>query len=207
MLLRRLRHLLRVYYDAKMTRRRPDEFKYCDEPDVEDVGLRLHEVGLFFQLRPTRFRVLLGTPAADGQGSLENFLLDEPLDLGAARLAAQELVDRAAADPEADDADRERAMGSEDNAGGDLAAYQMSFLVGDLLVACALHAPPTEQRTAERALERLVDLSTKNVNRLALGDGLTDAMRPVYTDKRLLVRFAHLGGLSALVGDWVSQRR
>ena len=140
--------------------------------------------------------MLLGTPAADGQG-----------DLGAAGLAAQELVDRAAADPEADDADRERAMGSEVDAGGDLAAYQMGFLVGDLLVACALHAPPTEQRTAERALERPVDLLTNNVNRLALGDGLTDAMRPVYTNQRLLVPFAHLGVLPALIGDWISQGR
>jgi hypothetical protein len=163
----------------------------------------LHRVGVFLQLQPLRFRTALGVPAADGSGTLEAFILDEPVDIGKRRLDAQNCLDAVAADPEADDNDRWNAVTEEENAGKDLAAYMLGFCIGDLLVSYAMHAPASEEEKAQRALRKLAELSTLNVNRLALGDALTDAMRPIYWDEKFMLRFAQAGGLPALIGDWV----
>jgi len=55
---------------------------------------------------------------------------------------------------------------------------------------------------AEEAADRLVKYSTSGTWRDILGDPLTDSMRPLYWDKKALVRFSHAGGLGALYGDW-----
>ncbi|KAL6308523.1 hypothetical protein BKA93DRAFT_866499 [Sparassis latifolia] len=198
-LLRRVRHLLRVYYDAKLSGRKPAEFKYCDAKDIHDVGLDLHRAGVYLQLSPARLRALFSA-APD----IEAFLLDEEIDIGKWRLEAQEVSDAVDADPESDDNDRERVMELEDSSGSDLAAYHMVYFVADLLVAFVLIPPVdiTERRRAEWAMGRLVQYSTLPMWRRALGDPLTDTLRPLYASKESLVRFAHAGGLPSLYDDW-----
>ncbi|OBZ75782.1 hypothetical protein A0H81_04992 [Grifola frondosa] len=172
-LLRRLRHLLRIYYDAKLSGRKPVEFKFCDAADLSDVGLDLHEMGIYLQLSPARLRALLRS-APD----IEKFLIDEPLDIGKWRLDAQRATDAVNADPESDDDDRMGLIDLEDTSSDDLAAYQMVYFIADLLVAFLV------------------------MWRTALGDSLTDAMRPIYWNQDVMVHFAHAGGLPALFGDW-----
>ncbi|KAF8558575.1 hypothetical protein OG21DRAFT_1455112 [Imleria badia] len=198
-LFRRVRHLLRVYYDTVFTKRKTTEFKFCDMKDVNDVGLKLHECGLFLQLSPARLRACL----ANALG-LETFILDDPIDLGRWRLAAAAVEQVIQADPEAEDDDRYQAAELEDTSGNDTAAYQLSFFLGDVLVAFLLNPviDDKDKERQEKALKRLVMMSTTPMYRLALGDALTDAMRPVYWTPKLLVRLSHAGGLPALVGDW-----
>ncbi|GJE88210.1 zinc finger MYND domain-containing protein [Phanerochaete sordida] len=202
-LLRRLRQLLRIYYDARLSGRKPAEFKYCDIQDISDVGLDLHECGITLQLMPTRLRALFRL-APD----MDTFLLDEPLDLGKWRNEAFAATEAVAADPESNDDDRMTAFDKEDKAGKDLSAYQMAFFVGDILVAWVLLSPldSTEERRAARAMERLVEYSSAPPYRKgqALGDSLTDAMRPLYGNTPALVRFAQAGGLPSLFDDWAS---
>lgn len=192
--------MLRVYYDAHFTKIKTQEFKYCDVKDIADVGLDLHECGLTLQFTPARLRALFRNAPA-----MDDFLLEERLDVGKRRIEAQKLNDAVKADPESEDDERMHAGELEDSAGNDLAAYHMSYLVGDLLVAWLLIHPAddAEARRAEKAMARLVEYSTLPLYRRALGDPLTDAMRPVYWDRKLLVRFAHAGGLPALFDDWV----
>lgn len=172
---------------------------------MTDVALNMHEVGLYLRLRPTRFHAILRAPAADGFGTVADFVLADPLDVGAARVRAQARLDAVARDAEADDGARAGAEDAEDRAAGDLAAYQFGFFVGDVLVACATHAAPADADLGERAMERLVELSTRALYRQALGDALTESMKAVYCETKLLLPFARLGGLPALYGDWVSE--
>ena len=173
--------------------------------DISSVGLDLHECGLTLQLMPARLRALF-RHAPD----MDAFLLDEPLDLGKWRKEAFAQTEAVAADPESNDDDRMGSFEVEDKAGKDLAAYQMVFFVGDLLVAWLLLSPvdAQEEKRAQRAMERLVEYSSAPEYRKAqaLGDSLTDAMRPLYTTKPVLVRFAQAGGLPALFDDWVGPR-
>lgn len=196
-LLRRLRHLLRVYYDAAVTNKRSSEFKLCDIEEISDIGLAIHEVGIFLQLSPSRLKALV-TAAPD----LETFIVDEPLDVGKWRLRAETKKQAVEADIESTDDDCESYMETEDKAGKDCAAFQMAFLYGDLLVAFIMH-PDLGARAPDRAMQKLVEISTSAFWRFALGDPLTDAMRPVYWTPKLLLKFAHAGGLPALIGDWV----
>ncbi|KAG6371699.1 hypothetical protein JVT61DRAFT_9040 [Boletus reticuloceps] len=176
-LFRRVRHLLRVYYDAVFTHRKTVEFKFCDMKDMSDVGLKLHECGLFLQLSPGRLSACLSS-APD----LETFIFDDPIDLGRWRLEAAAIEQTVKADPEADDDDRERALELENKSGNDLAAYQLSFFLGDVLVAFLIN-PANDNKDKARqakAMGRLVMMSTTPLYQLAFGDALTDAMRPVY---------------------------
>ncbi|KAF9233821.1 hypothetical protein BU15DRAFT_90206 [Melanogaster broomeanus] len=175
-LFRRVRHLLRVYYDVV-----------------------LHEVGLFLQLNPGRFRACLSSAP-----EMETFVLDDPIDLGQWRLAAAAIEEAVKADPEADDGDRERMGDLEDKSGKDCAAYQLAFFLGDVLVAFLIN-PANDEKDKERqrkAMKKLVMMSTIPVYRRAFGDPLTDAMRPIYWTPKVLVKFSHAGGLPALIGDW-----
>ena len=170
--------------------------------DISDVGIKLHECGLFLQLSPSRLRACLSTAP-----EMETFVLDDPIDLGRWRLEAAAVQQTVNADPEADDDDRERAMDLEDKAGNDIAAYQLAFFLGDVLVAFLLN-PVNDEKDRERqekAMKRLVMISTSPMYRRALGDALTDAMRPVYWTPKVLLKFSHAGGLPALVEDWVSR--
>lgn len=141
---------------------------------------------------------------------MDAFLLDEPLDLGKWRVESFARNEAVAADPESTDEERMAACELEEQAGQDIAAYQMSFFVGDVLVAWLLLSPVDEQeeRRAERAMARLVEYACSPPYRKgqALGDALTDAMRPVYTTRSVLLRFAQAGGLPALFDDWVRWR-
>lgn len=194
-----------MYYDAKVTRRRPAEFKYCDVEDLASVGTDLRECGLTLQFMPGRLRALFrSTPEMD------EFLLDEPLDIGKWRREAFALEEAVAVDAEADDTDRMTLADLQERNRNDLAAYQMVYLVGDLLVAWVLIKPLTdlERRRAERAMERLIEYSSAPQYRKGqvLGDPLTDAMRPIYEDQGLMLRFARAGGLPAIFEDWVCYR-
>ena len=193
---------MRVYYDAKLSNRKPLEFKYCDVQDISRVGLDLHECGLTLQLMPGRLRALFRYAT-----TMDAFLLEEPLDLGKWRAESFARNEAIAADDEASDDDRMKAADLEQTAGGDLAAYQMSFFMGDVLVAWLLVTPldDVEERRAQRAMEKLVEYACSPPYRKtqALGDALTDAMQPVYTNLTVLLRFAHAGGLPALFDDWV----
>ncbi|GJE88217.1 zinc finger MYND domain-containing protein [Phanerochaete sordida] len=202
-LLRRLRALLRIYYDAKITGRKPSEFKYCDVQDISSVGLDLHECGVTLQLTPPHLRALF-RDAPD----METFLFEEPLDLGPWRQAAFALREAVASDPESTDEDRDEAYQIAERAADDFAAFQLGFFIGDLLVAWILLAPvdSAEERRARRAMERLVEYSSAPQYRKGevFGDSLTDAMHPVYANKLALVRFAQAGGLPALMDDWAT---
>lgn len=200
-LFRRLRYLLRVYYDAVITNKRTQEFQYCHVQDINDVGIKLHEVGVFLQLSPARLRALIKT-APD----MEAFILDDPIDIGKWRLKAEATKQSVKADIEATDDDRIRYMNQEDNAGHDCAAFQMAFFIGDMLVAFILNPILDEaDRLREgKAMMKLVEISTSTFYRFALGDPLTDAMRPVYWTPKAMLRFAQAGGLPALIGDWVN---
>lgn len=202
MLLRRIRHLLRVYYDAQLSGRKTAEFKYCDKENIDEVGLDLRQCGLTLQLTPGRLRALFRyAPAMDA------FLFMEPLDLGRWRAEAFARGRVVAADLESTDEDRMAAGALEDRAQADLAAYQMSSFVTDVLVAWLLVSPldSAEQDRATKAMGRLVEYASSPRYRdvQALGDALTDALRPVYESPDILVRFAHAGGLPALFNDWV----
>ncbi|KAH7905244.1 hypothetical protein BJ138DRAFT_1017982 [Hygrophoropsis aurantiaca] len=198
-LLRRIRHLLRVYYDALITSKKTPEFKYCDMADINDVGLKLHEAGVFLQLSPVRLRALFSSAP-----EMDVFLFDDPIDIGKWRLEAEAAVQAVKSDEEADDDDRERMIDLEEKSGNDCASYQMIFFIGDLLAAFILNPvlDAKDKERAERAMARLVAISTIPVYRSAFGDPLTDAMRPIYWTPKALVRFAHAGGLPALMGDW-----
>ncbi|KAJ3559071.1 hypothetical protein NM688_g557 [Phlebia brevispora] len=84
-LLRRMRHLLRVFYDAKISGRRTDEFMYCDYGEIDDMGMDLHRLGLTLQYTPGRLRELF-----EYAPEMDKFLLDEPIDLGDLRRRAFE---------------------------------------------------------------------------------------------------------------------
>ncbi|KII92290.1 hypothetical protein PLICRDRAFT_467216 [Plicaturopsis crispa FD-325 SS-3] len=198
----RLRHLLRVYYDAKLSGRKTMEFRFCDMKDVNTIGLKLHEVGVFLQLSPERLRAFL-----DASPSIESWLLDAPLDIGKWRRETEAAQRAVKEDPEADDDDRMRVSDMDQKSQADCTAYQLAFFVGDILVALLLNPAHDErdQERADKAMTRLVEMSTKPVYRNTYGDPLTDAMRPVYWTPKLLVRFSHAGGLPALVGDWVGR--
>ncbi|CCM03023.1 uncharacterized protein FIBRA_05140 [Fibroporia radiculosa] len=131
------------------------------------------------------------------------FLLDEPLDIGKWRKDAHDTKIAVDADPESDDDDRMHSIEMEDVAGKDLAAYHMVFFVADLLVSLALIHPNNvaEKTRRKRAMAKIVEYSTCPMHRLALGDNLTDSMRPLYWMEKVIVRFAHAGGLPALF-DW-----
>lgn len=141
---------------------------------------------------------------------MDEFLLDEPLDIGKWRREAFALEEAVAVDAEADDTDRMTLADLQERNRNDLAAYQMVYLVGDLLVAWVLIKPLTdlERRRAERAMERLIEYSSAPQYRKGqvLGDPLTDAMRPIYEDQGLMLRFARAGGLPAIFEDWVCHR-
>ncbi|KAI0074672.1 hypothetical protein K474DRAFT_1665106 [Panus rudis PR-1116 ss-1] len=198
-LLRRIRHLLRVYYDARITGQKKSDFKYCDVRKLTDVGLDLHEIGVTLQLSPSRLRALF-----ENSPEMDSFLLDEPLDVGRWREEAQKAEDACKNDPEADDDDRMAAGDLEESSDEDLAAFHMAYFVGDVLVAWLLLNPlnEDERRRSERCMQRVVEYSTEPIYRRALGDAMTDTMRPLYWSQPLLVKFAHAAGLPALFGDW-----
>ncbi|KAH7905249.1 hypothetical protein BJ138DRAFT_1106147 [Hygrophoropsis aurantiaca] len=119
---------------------------------------------------------------------MEVFLFDDPIDFGKWRLEAEAAVQAVKSDEEADDDDRERMIDLEQKSGNDCASYQMIFFIGDLLAAFILNSvlDAKDKERAERAMARLVAISTI----------------PVYRSAFALVRFAHAGGLPALMGDW-----
>ncbi|KIP03878.1 hypothetical protein PHLGIDRAFT_37226 [Phlebiopsis gigantea 11061_1 CR5-6] len=139
---------------------------------------------------------------------MDAFLLMEPLDLARWRAEALARGRVVAADLESTDEDRMAAGALEDRAQADLAAYQMSFFVTDVLVAWLLVSPldSAEQDRATKAMGRLVEYASSPRYRdvQALGDALTDALRPVYESPDILVRFSHAGGLPALFNDWAT---
>lgn len=159
-----------------VTKRKTTEFTFCDVQKINDVtvDLKLHACSLLLQLSPGRFRACLSSAP-----ELERFLLDDPIDLGRWRLEAAAVEQGVQADPEAHEDDRERAIDLEDKSGDDIAAYQLAFFLGDVLVAFLLN-PVNDDKDEERqetAMKRLVMISTSPVYRRALGDALTDAMR------------------------------
>lgn len=197
-----MRHLLRVFYDAKISRRKTVEFRFCDYKDIDDVGPDLHEMGLTLQLTPGRLRALF-KHAPD----MDAFLFEEPIDLGNARISAFARKQAVDADPESTDDDRVKAGQLEDQAQNDLAAYQMIFFVTDLLMGWLVISPADaiERRRASRALQRFVELSTAPLYRHndAFGDALTTCSRPVYALDSLAVKCARAGWLPAMFDDWV----
>ncbi|KAK7007621.1 MYND-type domain-containing protein, partial [Favolaschia claudopus] len=203
-LLKRIRHLLRVYYDFVVGGRQHSDLIFCDWDSMLLVALMLHQAGLCFQLEPLRLRAAM----AASNGELEKFFLDDELDIGLFRQTAFVLERYVEADPESEDTDRMAAGDVEDAADDDLTAHVMSWLLGDVLVAFIMEDENTgssdSRRWAGKAMTRLVEWSTSKTIRTTLGDALTDAMRPIYWTPSLLVRFSHAGGLGALFGDWTN---
>ncbi|KAJ7714155.1 hypothetical protein B0H16DRAFT_1435632 [Mycena metata] len=203
-LLKRIRHLLRVFYNFKVGQRIHPDMVFCDWRQTFDVGLTLHQVGLCLQLDPPRLRAVMEA----GGRELEVFLLDEEMDVGDFRKAAMLVEQRVAADVEADASEHVAATNIEQAAGKDLAAHVMAWFYGDVSVAFILNegadSTPDEKRWAQKAMKRLVRWSTSATLRGSLGDSLTDTMRPIYWSTAVLTRFCQAGGLAALFGDWVN---
>ncbi|KAJ7627088.1 hypothetical protein FB45DRAFT_795291 [Roridomyces roridus] len=203
-LFRRVRHLLRVFYNYYVGKRPHPDLIFCDWEKVADVGLTLHEIGICLQLDPPRLRAIM----AGGGSDLEVFLLEEPFDVGIFRRAANFVDEALSADAEADDDQRWAAGKVENHADDDIAAHLFSWFIGDITVAFFLnenaHSGEDERRWAEKAIKRLVFWSTSVAYRKALGDPLTDAMRPIYWNTPALVKFSQAGGLGALFGDWTN---
>ncbi|KAJ7165351.1 hypothetical protein C8R46DRAFT_997789 [Mycena filopes] len=203
-LLKRIRHLLRVFFDFIVGERTHPDMIFCDWKQLFDVGLSLHQVGLCLQLDPPRLRAVMEA----GGRELEVFLLDDELDVGDFRKAAILIEQRVAADVEAEDAERLAASEIEQAAGKDLASHIMAWFYGDMSVAFILNehtgSGADEKRWAKKALDRLAHWSTSVTLRATLGDSLTDAMRPIYWSTPVLTKFCQAGGLAALFGDWVN---
>ncbi|KAJ7438817.1 hypothetical protein B0H11DRAFT_1884261 [Mycena galericulata] len=203
-LFKRIRHILRVFYDWLVGKRPHPDLIFCDWEKIFDVGITLHQVGLCLQFDPPRLRAVMDK----GGKELEAFLLDDELDVGKFRKAAIAIEQRVAADVESEDADRMAAGEIEEAAGEDLAAHIMSWFYGDISVAFILNensgSDENEKRWAQKATKRLVHWSTSVTLRDALGDPLTDAMRPIYWSMPVLTKFGQAGGLAALFGDWVN---
>lgn len=98
-----MRRLLRVYYGIKCWGRKTPEFQYCDEPDIPNLPVVLHTASMHLHLRPHRLESALHIRAEDGGGTLADFTLKEPIDLGKERekafddwfeLQADEAVDQ-----------------------------------------------------------------------------------------------------------------
>ena len=144
---------------------------------------------------------------AGGGSELETFLLEDELDVGRWRQAAIAFEKHVDDDEEADSTDREKVSEIEEIASSDLAAHVYSWFYGDLSVAFIMNASTTtnerEKQWGAKAMKRLVYWSTSKVLRDVVGDSLTDAMRPIYWSRRLLIEFGQAGGLGALFGDWV----
>ena len=174
---------------------------YCDFKKMFDVSIGLHKVGLYLQLDPSRLRDFMKAGGRDA----EKLVLEEPLDIGEWRRIATRLDKKVKNDEEADDDDREEVSTISDKAEKDVAANMMAWFFADVNIAFLLSDPRNEQEKewATKSAERLVRWSTSSTWRDVLGDPLTDAMRPIYWDKKALVRFSHAGGLGALYGDWV----
>ncbi|CAK5284653.1 unnamed protein product [Mycena citricolor] len=202
--LKRVRHLLRVYYDFRVARRQHADLVYCDWGAMSDVGITLHRLGLLLQLDPSRLRAAM----ARGGPQLEQLLLEDDMDIGSFRKMAVAIRQRVVADVEAEDSDREIAGELEDKADGDLAAHVLSWFYGDVTVGFIImgrtSGDAAEKRWASKAMKRLVLWSTHPTYRATLGDALTDAMRPIYWSKPLLTEFGQAGGLAALFGDWIN---
>lgn len=197
-----MRHLLRVFYNAKTSERKTAEFKYCDYKDIEDIGLDLHELGLILQYTPGRLRELFQYAP-----EMDKFLLDEPIDIGDLRKQAHARDIAVHDDPESTDDDRMEAGDSEQAAMEDLAAYQMVFFMADVFVGWLQIAPAdaVERRRIERVMEKYVEYATAPMYRHhdVFGDALTTCSRPMYSSPVLSLRFARAGGLPLLYEDWV----
>ncbi|KDQ50851.1 hypothetical protein JAAARDRAFT_81685 [Jaapia argillacea MUCL 33604] len=199
-LLRRLRELLRVYYDSIFTGHNPASYRFCDVQSISEVGLTLHEIGLYLQFNPIRLRQLMAYAGLE----MDTFLLDDPIDVGEWRQVADARTRQVDADPEADDDDRMALAELDQKSQKDQAGYQMMFFIADVLVALFFH-PKLDRKDKERskkALARIVEWSTVGMYRDAFGDALTDAMIDVYKSQKHLVEFGQAGGLGALIGDW-----
>ncbi|KAF9804512.1 hypothetical protein IEO21_09354 [Rhodonia placenta] len=198
-LLRRLRYLLRAFYDAKIMKKSPVDPKYYDLKSMADVGLQLHRLGIYLQLKPARLRALCKT-APD----TEVLVLDEPMDIGKWRKQAHNAAQALLEDPESNDSESVSVAELEVSADDDLAAFEMVPFVADVLVAF-IQIPAhdnADKRRKGKALKRLVEFSTCPLHRSALGDYLADSMRPLYGSDKLTQDFVAAGGLPALVLDW-----
>lgn len=197
-----MRHLLRVFYNAKTSKRKTAEFKYCDYDDIEDVGLDLHELGLTLEFTPGRLRELF-----QHAPEMDKFLLDEPIDVGELRRQAYARDVAVHEGPESTDEDRMAAADFEDTATEDLAAYQMVFFMADMFVGWLQIAPAdaVERRRIERVMEKYVEYATAPVYRHhdVFGDALTTCSRPMYASPVLSLRFARAGGIPLMFEDWV----
>ncbi|KAK7033720.1 MYND-type domain-containing protein [Favolaschia claudopus] len=203
-LLKRVRHLLRVYYDFRLGQRPHDDLAFCDWPTLPAVSFTLHQVGLCLQLDLPRLRAAMTVCGEE----LESFLLDEALDIGDFRKTALAIEKRVDKDTEADKSDRLDASGAQIMAETDMAAHAMGWFFADTAVAFLLNENSSQnadaKRWARKAMTRLVDWSTSPTMRAALADPLSDSLRPIYWSQPLLVRFSHAGGLAALYGDWTN---
>ena len=197
-----MRYLLRIYYTAVVTGRKPEEFKYCDYERVDEVGLDLHRYGFTLQLVSHRLRALFRNAH-----EMDTVLFDEPLDLGPLRSEVYTRAKAMSTDPEATEEDRISLENLQEKAEKDGAVHQFSPFIFDVLIGWALISPLNEEETrrSERAMKRLVELSCapEYCKYNIWSDAARDSMRYLYADSAALLRFAHAGGLPALINDWV----
>ncbi|KZT37810.1 hypothetical protein SISSUDRAFT_1048025 [Sistotremastrum suecicum HHB10207 ss-3] len=207
-LLWRIRSLLRTYTDGLIHARKSPDLAFCDFELLYDVAFPLHHIGMLLQLDPPRFQDLLTTCGLE----MDLLVLDEPLDIGAARLMAMEneSIEPFSVDTLADHFSQlEIAPSNQDAAemgGRDIPAYATVLFYGNLLMAYLLLPPDTEdnKRRRAKAMSRIVQWSSSMVLPQVIKDALADCIRPIYWDQALCREFCLKGGLSAIVRHLVS---
>ncbi|KAF5355434.1 hypothetical protein D9758_006426 [Tetrapyrgos nigripes] len=189
---RRLRYLIRVYYNYRVTQARTSNLKkYCDFPTVFDMVMNLHKLGLYLQVDLPRLWALM----AAGGPSFEKLLLDDELDIGPYRVIHKEMTRQLDQDELADDDNREVLQIVSDKAEKDLATYAMTWFFVNLhvvFVFAETQDHPERKRWAENALRRLIVWSTSDAWRDTLGDPLTDSIRLINWNKDALVHVSIL---------------
>ncbi|CAF0870005.1 unnamed protein product [Rotaria sp. Silwood1] len=151
-ILYQIRYLLRAFFDNKKD-------KKLMNMDTGDLGLRLHELAVQFNSVFHVEKLIMADPL------LEDLILYEMPDVGSLRLKSYEQRNLP---------DDKRDYDLEEKAADDLAAYEFSFFVNNVLASLVVDC--SDEKMSIRALKQIHRLTTIDLYRQSLGDALSDAI-------------------------------
>jgi len=158
--------------------------------DTGDLGLRLHELAVQFNLVFHVEKLLKVDPI------FEDLILNEMPDVGSLRLKAYKKRNLPYDEQDSD---------LEDEAGDDLTAYEFSFFINNVLASLVVHS--SDEKMSLRALKQLHRLTTIDLYRGALGDALSDAINNYiyrnYKNVSLVENFLSNSGIEILFHDYI----